>query len=130
MIKQITEAVLGAELDEYLGLDSLSNRKNRASCKTIKMASGFFELETPRERNGPFESQTVKKYQTGLTDEMERNIISLFALDNSYQCIREYLLEMHGTEVSNGTINAITDRLVSELRAWQERELEAVYPFV
>ncbi|MFW9287499.1 transposase, partial [Glaesserella parasuis] len=49
---------------------------------------------------------------------------------NSYKSIREYLLEMYGTEVSNGTINAITDRLVPELRAWQERELEAVYPFV
>ncbi|OOE32087.1 IS256 family transposase, partial [Salinivibrio kushneri] len=84
----------------------------------------------PRDRNGSFEPQTVKKYQTRLTDEMERNIISLFALGNSYKSIREYLLEMYGTEVSNGTINAITDRLVPELRAWQERELEAVYPFV
>ena len=104
--------------------------KNGASRKTIKTASGSFELETPRDRNGSFEPQTVKKYQTRLTDEMERNIISLFALGNSYQSIREYLLEMYGTEVSNGTINAITDRLVPELRAWQERELEAVYPFV
>ena len=82
------------------------------------------------DRNGSFEPQTVKKYQTRLTDEMERNIISLFALGNSYQSIRDYLLEMYGTEVSNGTINAITDRLVPELRAWQERELEAVYPLV
>lgn len=61
---------------------------------------------------------------------MERNIISLFALGNSYQSIREYLLEMYGTEVSNGTINAITDRLVPELRAWQERDLDPVYPFI
>ncbi len=68
------------------------------------MASGSFELETPRDRNGSFEPQTVKKYQTRLTDEMERNIISLFALGNSYQSIREYLLKLYGTEVSKVTL--------------------------
>ncbi|OOE52003.1 hypothetical protein BZG12_11150 [Salinivibrio kushneri] len=130
LIKQITEAALAAEMDEHLTKEGQPNRKNGVSQKTIKTASGSFELDTPRDRNGSFEPQTVKKYQTRLTDEMERNIISLFALGNSYKSIREYLLEMYGTEVSNGTINAITDRLVPELRAWQERELEAVYPFV
>ncbi|ODP96207.1 transposase [Salinivibrio sp. SS3] len=130
LIKQITEAALAAEMDEHLTKEGQPNRKNGVSQKTIKTASGSFELDTPRDRNGSFEPQTVKKNQTRLTDEMERNIISLFALENSYKSIREYLLEMYGTEVSNGTINAITDRLVPELRAWQERELEAVYPFV
>lgn len=130
LIKQITEAALGAEIDQHLEQEPQSNRKNGTSRKTIKTASGSFELDTPRDRNGSFEPQTVKKYQTRLTDEMERNIISLFALGNSYQSIREYLLEMYGTEVSNGTINAITDRLVPELRAWQERDLDPVYPFI
>ncbi len=62
--------------------------------------------------------------------EMERKIISLFALDNSYQNIREHLIDLYDLEVSNGTINANTDRLVPELRAWQERDLESVYPIV
>ncbi|MBE3953157.1 hypothetical protein HJ144_16560 [Vibrio parahaemolyticus] len=61
---------------------------------------------------------------------MERKIISLFALDNSYQNIREHLIDLYDLEVSNGTINANTDRLVPELRAWQERDLESVYPIV
>ena len=61
---------------------------------------------------------------------MERKVLSLFALGNSYQNIREHLLDLYGMEVSNGTINAITDRLVPELKAWQERDLEPVYPFV
>lgn len=78
---------------------SQSNRKNGASRKTIKTASGSFELETPCERNGSFEPQTVKKHQPQLTDKMEHIIISLFALGNSYQSIHEYLVEMYRIEV-------------------------------
>ena len=130
LIKQITETALKAELDEHLEHDDPSNRRNGKSRKTVKTASGEFELETPRDRNSSFEPQTVKKHQTRLTDEMERKIISLFALGNSYQNIREHIMDMFGMEVSNGTISAITDRLVPELRAWQERDLDPVYPFV
>lgn len=130
LIKQITEAALGAELDEHLTKETSTNRKNGSSKKTVKTSSGEFELETPRDRNGSFEPQTVKKYQTRLTDEMEGKILSLFALGNSYQNIREHLLDLYGMRISNGTINAITERLVPELRAWQERDLEPLYPFV
>ena len=130
LIKQITEAALAGELDQHLANETTPNRKNGSSRKTVKTSSGQFELETPRDRNGSFEPQTVKKYQTRLTDEMERKVLSLFALGNSYQNIREHLLDLYGMEVSNGTINAITDRLVPELKAWQERDLEPVYPFV
>ena len=130
LIKQITEAALGAELDLHLANDTTANRKNGSSKKTVKTPSGEFDLETPRDRNGTFEPQTVKKYQTRLTDEIENKILSLFALGNSYQSIREHIQEMYGMNASNGTINAVTDRLVPELRAWQERDLEPVYPFV
>lgn len=130
LIKQITEAALAGELDQHLASDPTPNRKNGSTRKTIKTASGQFELDTPRDRNGSFEPQTVKKYQTRLTDEMERKVLSLFALGNSYENIREHLLDLYGMEVSNGTLNAITDRLIPELKAWQERDLEPVYPFV
>ena len=130
LIKQVTEAALAGELDQHLASNATPNRKNGSSRKTIKTSSGQFELDTPRDRNGSFEPQTVKKYQTRLTDEMERKVLSLFALGNSYQNIREHLMDLYGLEVSNGTINAITDRLVLELKAWQERDLEPVYPFV
>lgn len=129
LIKQITEAALGAEIEHHLDQDT-DNRKNGKSKKTVKTPAGQFELETPRDRKGTFDPQTVKKHQTRLTDEMENNVISLFALGNSYQHIRDYLLNMYGVSVSNGTLNAITDRLVPELRAWQERDLDAVYPIV
>ncbi|ODX19392.1 hypothetical protein EN01_019105 [Vibrio parahaemolyticus] len=117
LIKQVTEAALEAEVDEHLTQKEAANRKHGSSRKTVKTSSGPFQLDTPRDRNGSFEPQTVKKYQTRLTDEMERKIISLFALGNSYQNISEHLINLYDLEVSNGTINAITDRLVPELRA-------------
>lgn len=119
-----------AEVDEHLAQKEAANRKHGSSRKTVKTSSGPFQLDTPRDRNGSFAPQTVKKYQTRLTDEMERKIISLFALGNSYQNIREHLIDLYDLEVSNGTINANTDRLVPELRAWQERDLESVDPIV
>ncbi|MEJ2764108.1 transposase [Photobacterium sp. MCCC 1A19761] len=94
LIKLITEAALGAEVNEHLSKEILTNSRNGSSKKTVKTSSGEFELETPRDRNGSFEPQTVKKYQTRLTDEMEGKILSLFALDNSYQNIREHPLDL------------------------------------
>ena len=70
LIKQITEAALNSEQDEHLSDKDKPNRKNGKSSKTIKTSTGEFDLETPRDRNGSFEPQTVKKYQTRLTDEM------------------------------------------------------------
>lgn len=99
-------------MDVNLTKETSTNRRNGSSKKTVKTSSGEFELETPRDRNGSFEPQTVKKDQTRLTDEMEGKILSLFALGNSYQNIREHLLDLYGMRISNGTINAITDRLM------------------
>ena len=131
LIKQLTEAALQSELDMHMRQEqSTSNRKNGTTSKTIKTSAGDFTLDTPRDRNGTFEPQLIKKQQTHLTDEMERKVLSLFALGTSYANIREHLLEMYGTEVSNGTLNAITDKLVPELKTWQERELEPIYPIV
>lgn len=130
LIKQITEAALKAELDQHLDTKDSPNRKNGSMKKTVKSASGHFELETPRDRAGSFEPQLVKKHQTHLTDELERKIISMFALGMSYQDIRVHVQDMYGMSVSNGTLNAITDKLLPELKGWQERELDAIYPFV
>jgi putative transposase len=71
-----------------------------------------------RQGGGTFEPQLVKKHQTQLTDEMERKIISLFSLGSSYQNIRTHIEDMYGMSVSNGTVNAIIDKLLPELQAW------------
>lgn len=130
LIKQLTEAAMQAELEQHLENDENSNRKNGSTPKTVKSAAGSFELNTPRDRAGTFEPQIVKKHQTHLTDELERKIIGLFALGTSYQDIRSHIEEIYGISVSNGTINAVTDKLLPELQAWRERELERIYPIV
>ena len=130
LIKQLTEAALKAELEQRIENDPAPNRKNGSTRKTIKSTSGNFELNTPRDRAGTFEPQLVKKNQTHLTDELERKILSMFAQGMSYQAIRDHVQEMYDINVPNGTINAITDKLIPELKAWQERELEPIYPIV
>jgi putative transposase len=130
LIKQLTEAAMQAELDSHLAQDDAPNRKNGSTPKTVKSSLGSFELQTPRDRAGTFEPQLVKKHQTHLTDELERKILALFSLGMSYQDIRANIQDLYGISLSNGTLNAITDKLLPELQAWRERDLDAIYPIV
>ena len=117
LIKQLTEAALKAELEQHLQHDPQPNRKNGVTRKTLKATTGSFELDTPRDRAGRFVPKLVKKNQTHLTDEIERKIVSLFAHGVSYQSIREHIQELYGLSIPNGTLNAITDKLLPELNA-------------
>ena len=130
LIKQLTEAAMQAELGEHLAHEETPNRKNGSTRKTMKSPAGEFELATPRDRSGTFEPQIVKKHQTHLTDDLERKVLALFALGNSYQDIRAHIADMYDISLSNGTINAVTDKLLPELQAWRERDLEPIYPIL
>lgn len=98
--------------------------------KTIKAPTGRFELATPRDRNGSFEPQLVKKHQTTLSNEIEQKIIRLFALGMSYTDICREIEELYAFSVSAATISAVTDKVIPELKQWQQRPLEPLYPFV
>jgi putative transposase len=130
LIKQLTEAAMQAELEAHIAEEEAPNRKNGATRKTMKGPTGIFELASPRDRSGTFEPQLVKKHQTHLTDELERKILALFGLGTSYQDIRAHIGDLYGVSLSNGTINAVTDKLLPELQAWRERDLEAIYPII
>ena len=134
LIKQLTEAVLAAELEAHIETEESgnnpNNRKNGRSSKTIKSTSGSFELATPRDRTGTFEPQLIKKHQTYLTDEIERKVLSLYALGSSYRDISSHIEELYGIGVSSATINAVTDKVIPRLKEWQQRPLESHYPFV
>ncbi len=130
LIKQITEAALKAELEQHLEEDEQPNRKNGSSKKTVKSAVGSFELDTPRDRAGSFEPKLVRKNQTKLTDEIDRKILSMFSLGMSYRDIRGHVEDMYGIDVSEATITGVTDSLIPELKEWQQRPLDALYPFV
>jgi transposase-like protein len=130
LIKKLTEAALEGELDSHLGREIAANRRNGKSRKTIKSLDGNFELETPRDRNGSFSPQLVKKHQTRLSDEIERKIIAMYGRGMSYQDISGHLEEMYGFEVSTGTLSAITDKIIQTVKEWQARPLASIYPIV
>jgi len=129
LIKQLTEAALEAELETHLGSE-LRNRKNGKSSKTMKSSVGEFDLEVPRDRNGTFEPQFVKKHQTHMSDQIEQKILALYALGNSYSQISEHIEDFYGIHFSKATISAVTDKVIPLLKEWQQRPLESVYPFV
>ena len=130
LIKQLTEAALQAELESHLTTEINKNRKNGKSTKTMKSSVGEFELDVPRDRNGSYEPQIVKKHQTHMSDHIEQKILSLYALGNSYSQISEHIQELYGTEFSKATISAVTDKVIPLLKEWQQRPLESIYPFV
>ena len=130
LIKNLTEAALEAEIDTHLGKEVAANRRNGKSKKTIKSLNGNFELETPRDRDGTFSPKIVKKHQTTMSDEIEQKIIALYGLGMSYNDIAAHLKEIYGLEISNGTLSAVTDKIIHVVKEWQARPLENVYPIV
>jgi len=129
LIKQLTEAALEAELETHLS-NEIRNRKNGKSSKTMKSSVGEFDLEVPRDRNGTFEPQFVKKHQTHMSDQIEQKILALYALGNSYSQISEHIEDFYGVHFSKATISAVTDKVIPLLKEWQQRPLDSIYPFV
>jgi len=130
LIKKLTEAALEGELDSHLAEEIAPNRKNGKTSKTVKSTAGPFELDTPRDRTGTFEPQLVKKHQTSVSDEIEAKILSMYGLGMSYRDIATQVEDLYGIKVSTATLSAITDKIIAEVREWQQRPLEALYPFV
>ena len=134
LIKQLTEAALEAEVESHIANDVLSgnsNRKNGYNKKTIKLtSSGNFDLETPRDRDGTFEPQLIKKHQTTISDEIEEKILSMYGLGMSYKDISLHIEDIYQISISTATISAITDKIISKVKEWQSRPLETTYPFV
>jgi len=119
LIKQLTEAALSAELDSHLTDDVVPNRKNGKSSKTLKTSVGKIKLETPRDRVGTFEPQFVKNNQSSISDEIESKIFSMYGRGLSYSDISEHVQEIYGISISKAAINAITDKIIATVEAWQ-----------
>ena len=131
LIKRALEATLEGEMEAHLD-DSRANknRRNGKSTKTVTHSAGSFELETPRDRDGSFEPEIVKKRQTVLNDALDEKVLDLFSLGMSYDDIRKHLAEMYGVDISAAKISAVTDKLVPLITEWRSRPLESVYPII
>lgn len=136
MIKQTVERILKAEQEAHLGYEpyqkgkkSPKNSRNGYSSKTLKTASGEVEVEIPRDREGTFEPEFVKKHQS-FDPDLERRVTSMYARGMSTRDIAEQLREFYGTEVSPALISKITDKVLEGVVAWQTRPLDDVYAVV
>lgn len=132
LLKEFLESALDAEVEEHLdeGERTRGNRRNGKSKKIVKSSDGSFELETPRDREGSFEPEIVKKRETILADNLESKIIGLYGLGMSLRDISNHIKEMYDTEISATTLSGITDRIIPQIKEWQSRPLEEVYCIV
>ena len=136
LVKLTVEAALGAEMEQHLGYPKHSplghhsgNSRNGTSSKILKGDHGEVLIETPRDRNGTFEPELVRKGQTRLTG-MDEQILCLYAKGLSTREIVEAFAEMYGAEVSAGLISPVTNAVLEQVREWQHRSLDEVYPIV
>jgi putative transposase len=140
LLKQLTKAVLEralkAELTEHLGYEKhdpvgqgSGNSCNGKSRKQLKGDFGELELETPRDRNGTFEPRIVAKGQTRFTG-FDDKILSMYSRGMTTREIQSHLEEIYGVEVSPALISTVTDAVVEEVKSWQSRPLESLYPIV
>jgi len=140
LLKQLTKAVveraLQTEMDMHLGhskhepvANTAGNVRNGFSRKTLKGEFGELPIEIPRDRQGDFEPQLIPKHQTRWTG-FDDKILSLYARGMTVREIQGHLEEMYGTEVSPSLISSVTDAVMDEVKAWQSRPLDALYPIV
>jgi len=140
LLKQLTKALveraLDAEMEAHLGhakneavTNPAGNTRNGKSRKTLKGEFGELPLEIPRDRNGSFEPQLIPKHQTRWTG-FDDKILSLYARGMTVREIQGHLEEMYGTEVSPTLISSVTDAVADEVKTWQSRPLDALYPIV
>jgi len=140
LLKQLTKALieraLQAEMTEHLGHDKhatvsnlTGNARNGKSSKTLKGEFGELPIEIPRDREGSFEPQLISKHQTRWTG-FDDKIISLYSRGMTLREIQSHLIEMYGAEVSPTLISSVTDAVMEDVKQWQSRPLDAVYPVI
>jgi len=130
MLKRLLEAAMEGEMDAHLKQQDTPNRRNGKMGKKLKTGFGSIEVNTPRDRNGSFEPEILPKRQTTLGASLDHKVISLYGIGMSYADICGHLEELYGVTTSPATLSTITDRVIDEVKAWQGRPLESVYPFV
>lgn len=136
LTKLTVEAALKGEMNHFLGYDKndttghhSGNSRNGFSSKTLKGTHGEIELQTPRDRNGIFEPQLVKKGQSRITG-MDDQILCLYAKGMSTRDIVASFQEMYGADISAGLVSQVTNSVIEKVIEWQNRPLDPVYPIV
>ena len=141
MFRDVLQQVMESELEAQLGYEKSQrqsesavetgkrNYRNGYSKKTVKTQLGEVEVKVPRDRNGEYEPQIIGKYNRN-ADGMEEKILSLYACGMSQRDISEQIKNLYDVEISPELVSKISEKILPEVAAWQNRPLEPVYPFV
>jgi putative transposase len=140
LLKQLTKALLEramhAEMSEHLGYEkhdpagkNTGNSRNGTSSKTLQGEFGRLPIDVPRDRNSSFDPKIIPKGQTRFTG-FDEKIISMYARGMTTREIQSHLEEMYQVEVSPSLISVVTDAVIDEVRAWQNRQLDSLYPIM
>lgn len=136
MIRQIVQTCLDAEMADHVGYakderagKSDENRRNGHGGKTLATDHGEVRIAVPRDRNSTFEPRVVAKHQRRLGG-IDEKILALYARGMTVRDIQDELKELYGTEISPTLISNVTDAVMDEVKAWQARPLDPVYPIV
>jgi putative transposase len=134
LTKRLVEKAMESELTHHLGYDKYSpagkksgNSRNGKTSKTIKGDFGELPIEVPRDRNGAFNPQIIPKHQTRFSG-FDDKIISMYARGMTTRDIQDHLQEIYGVEVSADLISTVTDGVITDVKDWQNRPLDEVYP--
>lgn len=136
LTKRLVERALESEMTTHLGYEkhapsgrNSGNSRNGRDTKTVLSDTGTLEIEVPRDRNGDFEPQLVAKRQRRLAG-FDDKVIALYARGMTTREIQGHLKELYGVEVSPALISSVTDSVLEDVKAWQNRALSSVYPIV
>ena len=136
LTKRLVESALEGEMTDHLGYEprategrNTGNSRNGRTDKTIQTESGEVDIEVPRDRDASFDPKLVKKRQRRL-EGFDDKVISLYGRGMTTREIQGHLKELYGTEISPALISNVTDSVLVDVRAWQARPLDAVYPIM
>ena len=134
LTKRLVERALESEMDEHLGYNKYdrtdsANARNGVSQKNLITDNGLITIDVPRDRQAEFEPAIIPKRQVRV-DGLDQKILSLYAKGISLSDIKLQIQELYGADISESLISKITDDIMDDVRAWQSRPLESVYPIV
>jgi putative transposase len=136
LTKRLVERAMAAELTDHLGYEhgeappgGVGNARNGITAKTIHTEQGSVRIEQPRDRKGSFEPQIVPKHQRRF-EGFDDRIVAMYGRGMSVRDIQAHLRELYGVEVGHDLISRVTDAVLDDVREWQSRPLEDVYPIL
>lgn len=137
MVGEVLENGLEAELDDELGYSKYDyrnkdtyNSRNGYSRKSVKTSAGSVEIAVPRDRNGDFEPQIIRKNETSLAGDIEEKIMSMYAKGMTTNDISYHIQDIYGIDVSDTLVRRVTDKILPVVKEWQQRPLESIYAVV